>query len=173
MLDKEVFKKGIAYLKACYINWQFDLTNNMMLDVWYRKFSKLNENQFKIMIENYTDNNSYPPQSPNDLLEEIKKVYKSVEMNPDQAWNYVLELKRTYSFHYNQEKIYQLLEDKPVLKKVVEEMESQLVDLKTSDVVNVSREFKKVYASYLESHVNDKVDTLLLIGSSAKQKLLN
>ena len=41
MLDNKTFLQGINYLKANYINWNFDLNNDLMLKVWYKKFSNL------------------------------------------------------------------------------------------------------------------------------------
>lgn len=172
MLNKETFLKGLQYLKACYVKWEFDLSNPVVIETWYRKFSKLTDNQYRLMIESFTDNNKFPPQSVADLLEELKKVYIAVEMNADDAWAYVLDQIRTYSFHYRPEKIYESLEDKPALKKTVEQLESQLYDLKSNDVPVVSREFKKVYENNINNYSNTKVETLLSLGN-VKQKLLN
>ena len=172
MLNKDVFIKGLGYLKACYINWQFDLTNKDCLEIWYKKFSNLNDNQYRIMVESYTDNNKFPPNSPADLLEELRGVYASCEMKPEEAWNYVIDLMSKHSFHYHPELIYKALEDKPILKRTVEQLEGQLNGLKSSDVANVSKEFKNVYKSNLGDYTSQKVETLLTIGNN-KQKLLN
>ena len=172
MLDKKVFLNGLQYLKANYVKWELDLNNQIVIETWYKKFSRLNDNQYRLMIESYTDNNRFPPNSTADLLNELKSVYISVEMSSDEAWKYTLDLIGEYSFHYHPDKIYAALEDKPILKKTVEMFENQLYNLKTSDTYNVSKDFKKTYENNLQSYSNQKVETLLSIGNT-KQKLLN
>lgn len=172
MLNKDVFIKGLGYLKACYVKWELDLNSPIVIETWYNKFSRLTDNQYRLMIEEFTDNNKFPPQSTADLLSTLKNVYTSVEMNPDDAWKYVLDLMSEYSFNYHPDKIYQALEDKPALKKTVETFENQLYNLKTSDSLNVSKEFKRVYKENLDNYSSKKVETLLSIGNN-KQKLLN
>ena len=67
MADKKEFINCISYLKAYYPNFNFDINNKLMLDVWYQSFNKVNN--LPVLIRNYTLNNKFPPLSPNDILE--------------------------------------------------------------------------------------------------------
>ena len=67
MVDKKEFINCISYLKAFYPKFNFDITNKLMLDVWYQSLCQVNN--LPILIKNYTLNNKFPPLSPNDILE--------------------------------------------------------------------------------------------------------
>lgn len=167
MLDKNIFLEGLKYLKAYYTNWKVDL-NPDVLKVWYKKFYNLNEAQYQVMIENYADNNKFPPNNPTDLIEELKNVYFKVEPSPDEAWEYVRQVINEESLMYHPDRFYARFEDKPLIKKTVEQFESRLIGLRTVDVENVSREFKNAYKTHLDSNVEGKT-TNLLTGNNTKQ----
>ena len=75
MLDKNLFVKGMSYLKLFYIKWDFDLDNNdLVLNVWYGSMSNLSDKMFNYAINQFTKDSEYPPRSPNDLLKRVKSM---------------------------------------------------------------------------------------------------
>lgn len=160
MLDKKVFLQGVNYLKANYINWGFDINNDLMLAVWHKKFSNLDANVFMQLVEKYTELNKFAPNSPADLLELLRDQMTQNELDPQEAWQEVRRLIQTYGFYYNADKIYKALEDKPVLKKTVEEFEGELRGLRLDDN-NTPLRFKNAYAMNLKRSV-ERSSSLLL-----------
>lgn len=160
MLDQKVFLQGINYLKANYINWGFDLNNDLMLKVWFKKFSNLEPNVFMGIIEKYTELNKFPPNSPADLLDLLKSQMQQRELAPSEAWQEVIRLIHAYGFNYGREKILKALEHKPALKKTVEEMESELRYLERGDTYTPQR-FQKLYETNLKRQVENSSSLLL------------
>lgn len=162
MLDQKVFLQGINYLKANYLNWQFDINNDLMLKVWYKKFSNLDPNMFMSLIEKYTEFNKFPPNSPAELMDLLRDQITQQATGPNEAWQETLELIKQYGFYYNKEKIYAALEGKPALKKTVKEFERELANLTTNDTYTPER-FKKAYEINLKRQVDKK--SCLLLGT--------
>ena len=160
MLDQKVFLQGINYLKANYLNWQFDINNDLMLKVWYKKFSNLETNVFMSLLEKYTELNKFPPNSPAELLELLRDQITQQETSANEAWQEVLTLIQRYGFYYNRNKIFAALEDKPALKKTVAEFERELTNLTTGDTYTPER-FKKAYEINLKRQVDNKSSLML------------
>ena len=160
MLDQKVFLQGINYLKANYINWGFDINNDLMLKVWYKKFANLEASVFMGIIEKYTEINKFAPNSPADLLELLRDQMKQQQIDPNEAWQEVIGLIHQYGFNYNRNKILLALEEKPALKKTVLEMESELRYLQSGDTYTPER-FKKIYEINLKRQVDQKSSLLL------------
>ena len=68
MLSQEQFLKGLEFIKANYIKWEFDFNNDFMILAWYKKLSFLDEREFKELLTRYTDTRKFPPNSPADIL---------------------------------------------------------------------------------------------------------
>lgn len=168
MLDNKTFLQGINYLKANYINWGFDLNNDLMLKVWYKKFSNLENATFIALVEKYTDNNKFAPNSPADLLDLLKNEMTKQELDEGEAWALVRNLIRQYGFYYNADKIYKVLEDKPALYKTVQQFEGELRGLQVDDT-NTPLRFKNAYKINVQRQVESKSNLLL---SSGTLKLL-
>ncbi len=169
MIDQKIFLQGINYLKANYINWGFDLNNDLMLKVWFKKFSNLEPNVYMSLIEKYTELNKFPPNSPADLLELLRDQMTKSAMDPQEAWLEVRNLIRTYGFYYNRDKIYAALEDKPALKQTVEQFETELAHLMVDDT-NTPLRFKNAYATNLKRQVEN--NSSLLLGTNLNILLL-
>lgn len=163
MLDQKVFLQGINYLKANYINWGFDLNNDLMLKVWYKKFSNLDSRDFMELVERYTELNKFPPNSPADLLDLLRATIKAMELSPNEAWAKVIDLIHQYGFYYGRDKIYAELEHIPALKKTVREYEGELRYLMNDDKYTPER-FKKAYEINLKRQVDNS--SSLLLGTS-------
>lgn len=160
MLDQKTFLQGINYLKANYINWGFDLNNDLMLKVWFKKFSNLDPNVFMGLIEKYTELNKFAPDSPAELLELLREQMTQQELGAGEAWQEVRRLIGAYGFHYGRDKIYAALEDKPALLKTVKEFETELRNLMVDDLHTPMR-FKKAYEINLKRRVENSSSLLL------------
>lgn len=163
MLSQKTFLQGINYLKANYINWGFDLNNNLMISIWYKKFSNLDERDFMELVERYTEVSKFPPNSPADLLDLLRETITAMELSPNEAWAEVVGLIHRHGFYYGRDKIYASLEDKPALKKTVKEYEGELRQLMVDDKYTPER-FKKAYTINLKRQVDNS--SSLLLGTS-------
>lgn len=162
MLDNKTFLQGIRYIKANYLNWSFDLNDDLMLKVWYKKFSNLDNKIFMQMVEQYTERSKYPPNSPADLLEVIKVELESQNHDANHAWQVVIWAINKYGFQYNREKLYADLEgqNNPALLKTVKQFEFELRNLQVDDNYTASR-FKQAYTINLKRQVEEKKSALL------------
>lgn len=160
MLDQKVFLQGINYLKANYLNWGFDINNDLMIKVWYKKFSNLDANIFMNLVEKYTQFNRFPPNSPADLLELLRNELTQKELDANEAWAKVIRLIQQYGFYWHKAEIYQALETYPALKKTVEQFESELRNMRVGDSYLADR-FKKAYEVNLNRQVENNSYALL------------
>lgn len=160
MLEQKVFLQGINYLKANYLNWAFDINNDLMLKVWYKKFANLEASTFMGMIESYTEYNKFPPNSPAELLEIIRGELEKKELDANEAWQETLRLISKYGIFYGKDKIYAELETKPALKKTFIQFERELASLRQSDTYTPEA-FKKAYAVNLKRQVETNSCVLL------------
>ena len=160
MLDQKVFLQGINYLKANYINWGFDINNDLMLKVWYKKFSNLEDGVYMGLIEKHTELNKFPPNSPAELLELLRDQMTQKELEPSEAWEVVRGLIHKYGFFYGASKIYAELEDKPALLKTVKQFEGELRHLMVDDT-NTPVRFKNAYAINVKRQIANSSSLLL------------
>lgn len=165
MLDQKTFLQGINYLKANYINWGFDINNDLMLKVWFKKFSNLEPNVYIGLIEKYTELNKFAPNSPGDLLELLRDQITKQEVAPGEAWQEVIRLIHRHGFYYGRENILAELENKPALKKTVLEFESELRYLATDDTYTPQR-FQKAYEINLKRQVEKQ--SFIMLGTTNK-----
>ena len=153
MLDQQTFLQGINYLKASYINWSFDLHNDLALKVWYKKFSALDPSTFMQLIELYTDSKSFAPQSPADILNLVPQ-----ELAPADAWEIVLAtIKRAFN---NSNFLNIMAKEQPTLYPLVQnwDIEKVAADERNLDTFGnvcwgyvLGRHFKREYAAYLKT----------------------
>ena len=153
MLDQQTFLQGINYLKASYINWSFDLHNDLALKVWYKKFSALDPSTYMQLIELYTDTKSFAPQSPADLLNLVPQ-----DLAPAAAWEVVLAvIKRAFN---NSNFLSIVAKEQPALYPFVQFWDIEAVqndDSNKDSLGNVcwsyilGRPFKREYEAHLRS----------------------
>lgn len=160
MLDQKVFLQGINYLKANYINWGFDINNELQVKVWYKKFSNLDASVFMGLVEKYTDVMKYAPNSPADLLDLLSTQLIQKEPNADDAWLLIKELMDKYWLSSDRVYIYKELETKPALYKTFKAYEFELNCYDSYTVAN----FKKSYEKNLKLEIEKKRS--LLTGSN-------
>ena len=158
MLDIKIFLQGINYLKANYINWGFDINNDLQIKVWFKKFSNLEPNVFMGLVEKYTELNKYAPNSPADLLEVLRVQLIQKELDVDEAWALVEQL--LWKYPYDFDSVYKELENKPALYKTVKDFEN---DLRFYRNQYTTTAFKKAYEKNLKNHIEKQ--TCLLTGS--------
>jgi len=153
MLDQQTFLQGINYLKASYINWSFDLHNDLALKVWYKKFSGLDPSTFMQLIELYTDTKSFAPQSPADILNLVPQ-----ELAPADAWDIILAtIKRAFN---NSNFLNIMAKEQPALYPFVQFWDIERIqnDENSKDSNDnicwgyiLGRQFKREYTAYLQS----------------------
>lgn len=159
-MTANTFLQGINYLKACYVNWQFDLNNDLALKVWAKKFEYLDDVTFMAIIEKYTEQSKFPPQSPAELLDVLRDEISKSELNSHQAWQTVVDLIGRYGFSYHRDEIYDAIKDKPALYRAVRDFESELRFLAADDTFTPER-FKRTYEMYLKRESEDKTSALI------------
>lgn len=163
MIDQKTFLQGINYLKANYINWGFDINNDLMLKVWFKKFCNLDAKTFMGLIEKYTELNKFPPNSPAELLDLLRDQISQTELTAGEAWEEVIRLIRRYGFHYGRKEIYAAIADKPALLKTVREFEPELLHSQEGDTYLPER-FKKSYQINLNRQVANR--SCLMLGTN-------
>lgn len=157
MLDQKTFLQGINYLKANYINWGFDLNNDLMIKVWFKKFSNLEPQTFISIVEKYTELNKFPPNSPADLIELIRLQLTQQELDANEAWALIQKLYVDHFYSYS--KIYADIEDKPALYHTLKTFERELSLYGANPyIINA---FKKHYENTLKGYVESKSNSLL------------
>lgn len=164
MLEHKIFLQGINYLKANYINWGFDLSNDLMLKVWYKKVSNLDASLFMQLVERYTDTNKYAPNSPAELLAVLDEQLFSKELGANEAWGRLREIRQKYPLCYyyddEKEKYYTELEQlTPALKQTAIEYEEELYCGR--DDGYFIDQFKKAYVNNLKKLIDQRKCKLL------------
>lgn len=109
MLNPKDFLKGIIYLKKYYLNFNFDINDKQLLNIWYGKFKDYSDSQFQKVVQRYCEVENYPPNSPQVLLK------FGVTRDSKEVWEWLCELNNMYPFDndFTRPKFYQeLLKDK-------------------------------------------------------------
>lgn len=153
MLEQKTFLQGLNYLKATYINWSFDLTNDLSINIWYKKFSNLDAPTFMQLIELYTEKSKFAPNSPADILNLVPQ-----EPAPADAWEIVYAvIKRAFN---NSNFLSIMAKEQPALYPFVQfwDIEQIANDENNKDSFNnicwgytLGRQFKREYTAYLQN----------------------
>lgn len=95
-LTKATFSKGLAYLTSFYISPTFkdNLNNETIITVWYEWFKPFSDKLFIEMVKLYCERNTYPPNSPNDLLKARREFLLENMSNYNEAWLKVLKKRK-------------------------------------------------------------------------------
>ena len=148
MLSYEKFFQGIKILKLNYINWQFNINDKEALEIWYKKFNNLDDATFKDLIEKYTSEKVFAPNSPADLLNLIPK-----ELSAEEAWEHILLIiKRSFN---NINFLSNIQKEEPQLIQFVSHWNIEEVPEDTQGNkcwgYYLGRHFKRQYQEYLAS----------------------
>jgi len=153
----------LKYIKSYYPKWEFNISDSFMLGVWYEAFEEIEFNGMQEILKKYCKSNTFPPQSPTDLLNLIPRAY-----TPNEAWSKVLDI---HSRCKSQEFfLSQVLKEEPSLYPFVKRF--NFYDIETDSLGNscigycIGKPFKKDYQEYL-----DRL-TIAFISGELKQQVL-
>ena len=79
--------KGLNYLKAFYTTWGLDITNEIVLQVWFDALKELEYKTFLYILKKYCVQNKFGPASPHDILSLIPKLSST-----DDAYDVMLDI---------------------------------------------------------------------------------
>ena len=163
MLSKEKFIAGMTALKKVYVDWNFDLNDDMQIGLWYSAFKNLTDEQFSNTIREYYSHNKKPPTSIRDLTGIlVDKFYATAIVSPEQALDVVREIVNTNGgWEYGRSEIYKDLGNYPKsLVDTVKEFEGTLSTMSAKDTYAEDR-FRKAYAIRLRASAIREVDKRL------------
>lgn len=163
MLSKEEFIAGITILKKLYLDWNFDLNDDIQISLWYSAFKNLTDEQFRNIIKEYHAHNRKPPTSVRDLTEIlVDKFYSTAMIPPEKALDTVRDIVNTNGgWEYGRSGIYKDLEKYPKsLVETVREFEGTLSTMSAKDTYAEDR-FRKAYAVRLRASAIREVDKRL------------
>ena len=138
------------------LEWQNDTSDN-------KEFMKL--------IKIYCTTRIHAPNNPNELLMIHAEDEETKWPNPNQAFEKVRDLIRTWGWIYGKEDIYEAIKDNPALTKTVKEMESDLRQLTTEDTFTPER-FRKAYAINLKAMCMRNRDEKLRLAVASGQQAI-
>lgn len=160
-MNKTAFAEAIEYLNAYYVNFKIDLSNSVVLRVWYDVFKDFDDNAFKMLVMGYAKDNVFPPQSPTHLLEFAKD-----EMMKDIDAGEVFEklIVRIRSNAYDLDLTIKKYEAQPEVARTIRELYS---DFKgwfddSNQLVFLKQRFVKLYAEHVKNRINANVNRGLL-----------
>lgn len=163
MLDKGNFIAGMTLLKKTYLDWSFDLNDDMQIAVWYSSFKNLTDDQFKRLINEYREHNHKPPMSIRALTEIlVNKFLATAKVPPEKALDTVRNIiNENGGWEYGRSGIYKDLERYPKsLTETVREFEGTLSIMSAGDTYTADR-FRRAYEERLKASATREVDKRL------------
>lgn len=174
MLSQEKFISGMEILKAAYLDFKFDTSNEMQVKVWYSVFKNLSDEAFINMIKEYYPINQHPPKCPRDLASVIvDKLVADEKIKPEAALNTVREIvSNCGGWQYEgRAEIYQALKKYPALYDTVKEFEGDLRNMSADDTYTADR-FRRAYEIKLRAGAIRQVDAALGLKVTDNSNLL-
>lgn len=175
MLSKEAFVAGITIIKKAFIGWQFDLNDNVQVNLWYSAFQNLTDKQFNELVYEYLSNNKQPPMCIKSLTDiYVERSVKMAKIPPEKALNTVREIvSECGGWDYDgREEIYMKLASYPMpLRETVHEFEGTLRTMAANDSYTAER-FRKAYEEKLMKSVANEVNKYLGLSVPDNSKLL-
>ena len=166
MLNKETFTKGITIIQKMFLNWSFNSKDPLQMQLWYEALQGIEDDKFMDVIKTYCTTRIHAPNCPNDLLMILADDEEKKWPNPNQAFERVRELIRTWGWLWGRQDIYEAIKDNPALVKTVKEMETELRELTSDDTFTPER-FRKAYAINLKTMCMRKRDEQLRLTVAA------
>ena len=164
MLSKEKFIAGMTALKKVYVDWKFDLNDDMQIGLWYSAFKNLTDEQFSNTIREYYSHNKKPPMCIRDLTDIlVDKIYSTAKIPPEKAFEIVRDIVSDCGgWDYGgKADIYKKLKSYPSsLVETVKEFEDTLRTMSFNDTYTIDR-FRKAYAIRLRASAIREVDKRL------------
>lgn len=172
MLSTKSFIAGMTLLQKCYIGWQFNTKDQAQVMLWYSAFKNLTEDQFVSVINEYMDNNEYPPKSIKNLTDIIVNRYLAgAKLKPEMALDKAREIiSDCGGWEYGgKAEIYKRLEKYPTLLETVREFEATIKTMSANDVYTADR-FRKAYEENLKANAKKKVSVQLGLSLPSGEK---
>lgn len=174
MLSQEKFISGMEILKAAYLDFKFDTSNEMQVKVWYSVFKNMADEAFIAMVKEYYPQNQHPPKCPRDLTTVLSdKMVSRAKVKPEIALDYVRDIvSECGGWAYDgREEIYEKLKKYPALMETVHDFEADLRRMSSDDTYTADR-FRKAYEFKLRVRAIRQVDTALGLNIPDNSKLL-
>lgn len=167
-MTTQEFGEGLNYLKCFYANWNLDISNHMVISIWYENFKNIEFRSFQEIVKLYCSNNRFPPQSPFDLIDIIPK-----ELNVYEAWELIYDCIRRSS--NNSIFLNMVLKQYPKLYPFVSSFDIDNVEKDSfgnkTIGYSLGRRFKREYKEYLD-RINIKIINDRLISNSNNNLLI-
>lgn len=156
MLELKTFVAGIVHLQKFYLDWKFDVKDEMQIKVWYTPFKNLTSDQYAWLIKEYKNHNDQPPKSVKQLTDILVNVYYNrAKIKPENALDFVrgvISEKGGWEYGGKTE-IYKTLEKYPPLHKTVKEFEDTIKSMSANDSYAADR-FRRAYENNLREYAS-------------------
>jgi hypothetical protein len=153
MLNHKIFLKGIRYLNAYYTNFNFNINDDMKLEIWYDIFKETEDTTYTNLVKKYCIDNVYAPQSPTHLLQYAKNILIQNKMTPEAAWEKALGTLRETG--YNFKRTYEKVENTNIVNSL-KQMENELKGIMTKDIPFARNHFIDIYKREVETEANNQ-----------------
>ena len=158
-MTKTIFSTQLAMLNKYYINFKFDINDDMMVRVWYEALKQFDDETFKLIIMEYCTNNIYPPQSPTHLIEHYKLNIVKSELCGEQAFEMMLSdiKKDTWAYYYTRDQYLQSGNfSKIAIAHSIMELDSEIETMRydSNSVQFVKKQFVTIYEKNLINQVS-------------------
>lgn len=149
----------IKYIKAYYPKWDFDINDAFMLNVWYESFEEISFDGMQVILKQYCKTNTFPPQSPTDLLNLIPHL-----LPEEEAWELVLDcVNRNTSQEYFLKELYKTNLDVYKVAKDFAFYGEDILDTEGHKCIGyIAKHFKSAYRDFLKSFKLVKVSNLII-----------
>lgn len=139
-LTKKDFLVGINYLKNYYLNNDFEINNELFLDVWYNTFSSLTKEKYFGIIKMYCAFEETTPKNPNSLLKYLRgksgiEVWEWAKMINDQY---------PYDNAFYRNKFFQVITEDTLAYKILKEM----IDNSEENIFNEEKNVADVFKAH-------------------------
>lgn len=154
MLDKETYLKGIKYLNAYYTNFNFNINDDLKLEVWYKVLSSFDNTAYIDLVKSYSVSNIYAPQSPTHLFDYAKSVEIAKHMTADSAWDYAISLLRQLNYDFSR---FYIECGYGIISGVIKSLKSELQGVHTENLPFIKKTFVVLYTNELKKSVDERL----------------
>lgn len=159
MLKQNTFLKGIKYLNAYYTTFNFNINDNMKLEIWYNIFKETEDETYTNLVKKYCVDNIYAPQSPTHLLQYAKDILIQNKTTPEAAWEKALGTLRETGYDFK--RTYEKVQDTNIINSL-KQMQNELTGVMTKDIPFVRNHFIDIYKREIEREANTQTKEGLL-----------
>jgi hypothetical protein len=179
-LSQETFFMGMEFLNSYYIRFNYfikkgeeSIPNQQMIRnrVWYSALKHFDNETFMDVVQRYCKANEYPPQSPMDLLNVVRKSLELTYETPNEAWNLFIEMANDRKYQSYSPSVGTMIEIEAIientqnkaLKNTIKAFEHQFRVLRNIDEY-AKNQFIKEYIEQLSKLLQrniENVETLL------------